>query len=180
MNSIENNLTLICMFIAMLFSAFLAGYFFSQSNIKQKRSWNFRKNKATPILKTDISNDLNRINRIETFSGMRGLSARDKIGQLSEEVKSKMASKAIDFTHIGFGNKNDRDDFTRISGIGLLIEEKLNTIGIYNYTQLCKMTDVDIRSITKVIEFFPGRIHRDDWKGQAKDLIMNNKKQSNS
>ena len=102
---------------------------------------------------------------------IRAMKTRERAGRLSDEVKTVMASKIIDFSNIGTGDKAQSDDFQKIVGIGSFVEEKLNTIGIYNYSQLAQMTDADINAITKVIEFFPGRIHRDDWKGQAKDLM---------
>jgi predicted flap endonuclease-1-like 5' DNA nuclease len=189
MKSIENYLTLLFIILAMLFSAFLIGYFFGHSGKKKKRTLRLRNennntNQSLKVQKSSVTKKSEGMSPLEipdtTIPGMaRALRTRERIGNLSEEVKSKMAGKIIDFTHIGFGNKNYRDDFTKIVGISSLVEEKLNTIGIYNYSQLCQMTDFDIRAITKVIEFFPGRIHRDDWKGQAKGLMRNSKKTSN-
>lgn len=190
MKIIENNLTLLFIIIAMLFGAFLIGYFFGYYGIKKKRTLKIKnqnnsRNRSLKTLKFTATNKSGDINHVEisdtSASGnLRALRTRERIGKLSEEVKSKMAGKTIDFTHIGFGNKNHRDDFTKIAGISSLVEEKLNTIRIYNYSQLCQMTDLDIRAITKVIEFFPGRIHRDDWKGQAKGLMRDNEKESDS
>jgi predicted flap endonuclease-1-like 5' DNA nuclease len=190
MKIIENNLTLLFIIIAMLFGAFLIGYFFGYYGINKKITLKFKnknniKNQSLKSPKstaTDTSEDINHIeiSNTSTSGALRALRTRERIGKLSEEVKSKMADKTIDFTHIGFGNKNHRDDFTKIAGISSLVEEKLNTIRIYNYSQLCQMTDLDIRAITKVIEFFPGRIHRDDWKGQAKGLMKNGEKESDS
>jgi predicted flap endonuclease-1-like 5' DNA nuclease len=190
MKIIENNLTLLFIIIAMLFGAFLIGYFFGYHGInkkitlKLKNTNNIRNRslKTTKSTATDMSEDIDHIeiSNTSTTGTLRALRTRERIGKLSEEVKSKMADKTIDFTHIGLGNKNHRDDFTKIAGISSLVEEKLNTVRIYNYSQLCQMTDLDIRAITKVIEFFPGRIHRDDWKGQAKGLMRNNKKESDS
>jgi predicted flap endonuclease-1-like 5' DNA nuclease len=190
MKIIENNLTLLFIIIAMLFVAFLIGYFFGYYEINKKITLKFKnKNnirnqslKSPKSTATDTSEDINHIeiSNTSTSGALRALRTRERIGKLSEEVKSKMADKTIDFTHIGFGNKSHRDDFTKIAGISSLVEEKLNTVRIYNYSQLCQMTDLDIRAITKVIEFFPGRIHRDDWKGQAKGLMRNNKKESDS
>ena len=60
---------------------------------------------------------------------------------------------------------------TKINGIGPYIEEKLNEIDIYTFEQISRLSPADIRALTEIIDFFPGRIERDDWVGQAKYLI---------
>jgi len=65
---------------------------------------------------------------------------------------------------------HEKDDLKKISGVGPFIEEKLNKIGIYTYEQIASLTHEQADKITEAIEFFPGRIQRDDWVGQARDL----------
>jgi len=77
---------------------------------------------------------------------------------------------ALNFDSFGSATKEDADDLKKISGIGPFIEEKLNSIGIYTFSQISKFTDADIQQVTDLIAFFPGRILRDDWRGQAKTL----------
>jgi len=81
---------------------------------------------------------------------------------------------ALDYDSFGKANKLDRDDLTKINGIGPYIEEKLNEIDIYTFKQLSSLKEADIRIVTELIDFFPGRIERDDWVGQAKALIQVN------
>lgn len=76
----------------------------------------------------------------------------------------------LDFNNFGEGLKSQSDDLTKLNGIGPYIEQRLNDIGIYNYDQVSKLTNEDIRKITELIDFFPGRIERDDWVGQAHSL----------
>jgi len=73
----------------------------------------------------------------------------------------------LNFENFGTADSNNKDNLTKIEGIGPYIEEKLNEIGIYNYDQISKFTFEDIRILTELIDFFPGRIERDDWVGQA-------------
>lgn len=68
-------------------------------------------------------------------------------------------------------NNYEKDELTKIDGIGPFIEKKLNEIGIVSFKQISEMDDDAIERITKAIEFFPGRIKRDDWVGQAKELL---------
>mgnify|MGYP003748200067 FL=1 len=49
----------------------------------------------------------------------------------------------------------------------------INDIGIYNYEQLSKLNTEDIQKITELIDFFPGRIERDNWVSQAQLLKIN-------
>ena len=62
------------------------------------------------------------------------------------------------------------DDLKKILGIGSVLEEKLNEIGVYHYSQIANFTDSDIESINTHMSF-PGRIERDEWIPQAKDLM---------
>ncbi len=86
-------------------------------------------------------------------------------------VKIKEKSKSFDFSNIGIADSNHKDDLKIIVGIGPFIEEKLNALGIYTFEQISKFTEQDIENVTEVIEFFPGRIERDDWISQSKELM---------
>ena len=83
----------------------------------------------------------------------------------------------LNFDHIGIAHTSNKEDLTRINGIGPYIEQKLNVIGIYNFEQISKLEEADIRVLTELIDFFPGRIERDDWVGQAK-LLTRQKQRS--
>lgn len=62
------------------------------------------------------------------------------------------------------------DDLTRIKGIGPFIERRLNKMGIYTYQQISEMDAQSIEKVGETIKFFPDRILRDDWIGQARRL----------
>ena len=79
-------------------------------------------------------------------------------------------SKNIDFGIIGFASEREKDDLKEISGIGPFIEEKLNALGIFTFMQISKMTLELEDEINDAIEFFPGRIRRDEWAKKAKTL----------
>jgi len=64
-----------------------------------------------------------------------------------------------------------REDLTQISGIGPVIQRKLNEIGIFSFQQISKLSPEDIDQVTNAIKFFPGRIGRDNWIGQAAALM---------
>ena len=76
----------------------------------------------------------------------------------------------IDFETLGKASEKDKDDLKTIKGIGPSLEKKLNALGLYTYKQISNMTPELEDQVNEAIEFFPGRIKRDNWVKQAKDL----------
>jgi len=70
----------------------------------------------------------------------------------------------------GFSEKpSDADDLKRIKGVGPVIEKTLNGLGIYQFKQIAEFTRDNISWVDKYISF-PGRIDREEWVPQAKEL----------
>jgi predicted flap endonuclease-1-like 5' DNA nuclease len=44
-------------------------------------------------------------------------------------------------------------------------------LDIYTFRQIGNFTEEDVRAVTEAIEYFPGRIERDEWILQAKELV---------
>lgn len=63
----------------------------------------------------------------------------------------------------------DIDDLKRIRGIGVLIEKKLNSLGVTHYEQMANWTGADIERISRILDF-KGRIERENWIEQARIL----------
>jgi predicted flap endonuclease-1-like 5' DNA nuclease len=61
------------------------------------------------------------------------------------------------------------DDLKRIRGIGVLIEKRLNALGITSYEQVANWTKADIDIISSQLDF-RGRIERENWVEQARIL----------
>jgi predicted flap endonuclease-1-like 5' DNA nuclease len=61
------------------------------------------------------------------------------------------------------------DDLKRIRGIGVLIEKKLNSMGITAFRDIANWTAADIERISGVLDF-KGRIERENWVEQARIL----------
>ena len=92
----------------------------------------------------------------------------EQVADKSERITSLMDK-------IGAGSADTKDDLKLISGVGPVLEGKLNSIGIYSFEQVSKMTKTEYDILDSLTESFPGRAERDDWAAQAKEL-MNNKK----
>lgn len=71
-----------------------------------------------------------------------------------------------------FLRQTEKDDLTQIDGIGPFLEKKLNDAGVVSYDQISNWTEADIARITQEIQFFEGRIEKDNWVGQAQRLAQ--------
>ena len=61
------------------------------------------------------------------------------------------------------------DDLKRIRGVGVLIEKRLNGMGISSYEQIANWTADDIDRVSRSLDF-KGRIERENWVEQARIL----------
>jgi predicted flap endonuclease-1-like 5' DNA nuclease len=94
---------------------------------------------------------------------------KDKRRDLFKRISDRKSN--INWSRIGTAGKEEADDLTRISGIGGWINEKLSALDIHTFKQISNFTDEDVHSVTEAIEYFHGRIERDEWIHQAKDLV---------
>lgn len=90
--------------------------------------------------------------------------------QQAELERIQARSAELDFATIGTANAADKDDLKIIKGIGPFIETKLNALGIYTFEQVANFTPEIEEQVNEAIEFFPGRVKRDNWTGQAREL----------
>jgi len=63
----------------------------------------------------------------------------------------------------------EKDNLTRIKGIGVKIDETLNEIGIYHFDQIASWNEENIAWVDANVAF-PGRVKRENWIKQAKAL----------
>ncbi|NID09104.1 hypothetical protein [Fibrivirga algicola] len=76
----------------------------------------------------------------------------------------------LDFARIGRATIAEADDLKDIVGVGPFLEKKLHAIGIFTFRQVANLTREDVAKVNDIIEFFPGRIERDDWVGQSAEF----------
>ena len=94
--------------------------------------------------------------------------ADKKVKLSAEEAKAKAGAL---ISKLGEGSAETKDDLKAISGVGPVLEGKLNDIGIFTYAQVSKMTKVEYDLLDELTGSFPGRAERDDWAEQAKELM---------
>jgi len=155
---------LIEIFLWML-GSFLIGLFFG-NYIKSKKN-NKGKYNIDNFEDLQIKDDISKIRATKTFE--RGGE------KMVKTVPTDTPNNELNFNRIGIGQEENKNNLQLIKGIGSSIEEKLNSIGIYNFEQISNFNNTDIDKITDLIKFFPGRIERDDWVGQSKELLNKNK-----
>lgn len=63
----------------------------------------------------------------------------------------------------------DADDLKRIKGVGSVIEETLNDLGIYQFKQIASWEANNVSWVENFLAF-PGRVTRENWIEQAKTL----------
>src|ERR1035437_7402849 len=84
----------------------------------------------------------------------------------------------LDYKSFGTATEAEKDDLKMISCIGPFIEERLHALDIYTFKQISQFTAKDIDTINDAIEYFSGRIERDEWVAQAKELVHNKNKRA--
>lgn len=154
----ENCINWWCLLLLMLIS-FLLGWLLSQWFCKKTKNDNNKEsNQETNNLRKDEHAQT-------TFSTktIKAIKTMERSGMAVEKTE-------LNFASFGSATASDKDDLKKISGVGPFIENKLNEIGIFTFDQVSKFSDEDIKNVTDLIEFFPGRILRDDWRGQASIL----------
>jgi len=61
------------------------------------------------------------------------------------------------------------DDLKELSGVGPALEKKLNEAGVTTFAQIAAWTDADVADMDEKLSF-KGRIEREGWIAQAKEL----------
>lgn len=192
MNPLDRSTAWIEIFILM-FVAFLIGYFFARWYYKRKLE-----QASLSINRVAFEDDTASLRHAETTSfetidepgRIKAVQTRTRSGeavkvkkeepevifkaegQIGSDVKrsTPVEVPTLNFDSFGKAEAKDKDDLKKISGVGPFIEKKLNSIGIYTFDQISRFSEDDIDTVTALIQFFPGRILRDDWKGQAQKL----------
>lgn len=90
-------------------------------------------------------------------------------GNSEAAVLNRIAARSgeVNFDRIGRATAAEADDLKDIIGIGPFLERKLHSLGIYTFRQVANFTKEDMDKVNGIIEFFPGRIERDNWVDQA-------------
>lgn len=103
-----------------------------------------------------------------------GVPTRDDVQGIArrlEEMNALLKTLA-DNRHTAHSAPDEKNDLKLISGIGPVLEGKLNSVGICSYRQIMALTDAEIERIESEVIHSSGRVHREDWIRQAKALYL--------
>ncbi len=67
------------------------------------------------------------------------------------------------------------DDLVIINGVGPVLEDKLNSFGVYTFKQIANWSPENVAEFDDLLSF-KGRIDRDNWISQAAELYSNKNK----
>jgi predicted flap endonuclease-1-like 5' DNA nuclease len=176
---------------ALMLSSFLIGYFSSfwlQKNKYETMIERFKKKINSLKKQNEDFHKSEKIKNIDTIFTEIKPKIIKMVKETQQEINETIPPKRValkartsyvsyskskpklNFENFGYASSDNKDDLTKINGIGPYIEQKLNEIGIFNYEQISRFTIEDIRAVTQLIDFFPERIERDNWVGQANSL----------
>ena len=117
----------------------------------------------------DASND-----PADDFVAAQDDDAQDETGATPgiEDDDEQPPAVAADAVHDRPGiNPGTGDDLQQIKGVGPAIEKTLNELGIFNLQQIADMSEYDIDRVARKLKGFHSRIYREDWIGQARELL---------
>lgn len=90
--------------------------------------------------------------------------------ETSQDTSDENAGKPTGYS----SPEGEADDLKKIKGIGPKLEEMLNGMGFYHYSQIAEWGDKEIAWMDDNLEGFRGRVTRDEWVAQAQDLLESN------
>ena len=104
----------------------------------------------------------------------------DKTGISKQQAVAKSAAKPVSKSNpdpaiesepetLDAPREGTADDLKQIGGVGPKLEGTLNDLGFYHFDQIAAWTKAEIAWVDSRLKF-KGRIERDDWVGQAKEL----------
>ena len=100
-----------------------------------------------------------------------------KVGEISRLRKQVSELEKVREKKL-FETPDEKDDLKKISGIGQVLEQMLNRIGITTFQQIARFTEQDVKQVDETFQVFQGRIVRDNWIGGAQ--VEYKKKYGNS
>ncbi len=96
----------------------------------------------------------------------------DEFSSIDEVEEQEELEEELGAAAGGNVDHNSRDNLKLIKGVGPAIEKTLNELGIFRFSQIAEMSEYDIDRVANRLKGFRSRIHREDWMGQARELLL--------
>jgi len=141
-----------------------------------------RRIKAVESDKHELNNRIVNLDE-DIFNLKKSLSEKEiEIEQLTMETKVlvhiSQHKHLLNYKSFGTATESEKDNLKMISGIGPVIEKRLNALDIFTFRQISNFNALDIETINDAIIYFSGRIDRDEWVAQAKELVYSQDKRT--
>ena len=124
---------------------------------------------TAPVKKTAAPAGTMRNGKAAASASTNGTAAKSGAALTAKEAKKADPAAPVDGSILLKKPKGAPDDLTRIKGIGPVVSTRLNDHGIYHFWQLARL-DKDTRATIEKALGFPGRIAREKWIDQARQL----------
>src|ERR671920_461333 len=128
-----------------------------------------------------ISGSISRLRKVDEIlaGGGQGLTKKERLMLAREKEKLERALGGIkdmggipdlieQFERLA-APRGAPDDFTKLTGVGPQLAQKLNDAGIFHYWQLAAMQPGDVAKLDADLKL-NGRVERDGWMAQARTL----------
>ncbi|MGR3627170.1 MAG: hypothetical protein ACU0A0_12910 [Limimaricola sp.] len=98
------------------------------------------------------------------------IQAQDAEAAASPEMPDGVAAEMREEPELLEAPRGQADDLKRLRGVGPKLEEQLNRLGVWHLRQIASWSEGEAAWIDDHLEGFRGRIQRDDWIGQAREM----------
>ena len=95
--------------------------------------------------------------------------SNDPIDDAEEDAEEETDEEIVESA--GESLDGTKDNLKKIKGVGPAIEKTLNELGIFRFEQIANMSEYDIDRVAQRLKGFHSRIYREDWIGQARELL---------
>ena len=113
----------------------------------------------------------------EAASKSKPVSKRDPKGEAADAEASEnhveSTSAGSKPAKLDAPREGGADDLKKIKGVGPKLEKQLNGMGFYHFDQIANWSDEEVAWVDQNLEGFKGRVSRDNWVAQAKELSAN-------
>ena len=125
-------------------------------------------------VKTSISEPVREIGKVDRkhkrrVKGMRKEKKVKRHDHQDEESETTVSNPVTTVSKSTGISHSAKDNLQLIKGIGKVLEKVLNDLGIYRFEQISSWTKEEVIKVDEPISF-PGRIEREEWIKQAKQL----------
>ena len=90
------------------------------------------------------------------------------VDEVEEVIESEIEKEEMNL--LEGARSEGKDKLSTIKGIGPVLEDKLNKLGIYHFDQIASWSVEQQAWIGKELQF-PKRVEREEWVKQAKELL---------